>query len=67
MVSGRDERLIRFLREELAVSAASIEMALRREDSGQGPLPIVLWRYGLISLDELDRVFAWLDTVDATG
>ncbi|MCS7030174.1 MAG: DUF2949 domain-containing protein [Gloeomargarita sp. SKYG116] len=67
MVSGRDARLIRFLQEELAVSAASIEMALRREDSGQGPLPIVLWRYGLISLDELDRVFAWLDTVDASG
>ncbi|MEN9206854.1 MAG: DUF2949 domain-containing protein [Gloeomargarita sp. GMQP_bins_120] len=65
MLSGRDERLIRFLQEELAVSAASIEMALRREDSGQGPLPIVLWRYGLISLDELDRVFAWLDTLDA--
>ncbi len=49
------------------MSASSIEMAMRREDSGQGPLPMVLWRYGLISLDQLDQVFAWLDTVDAVN
>lgn len=67
MLLGRDPRLIQFLQDELAVSAASIELAMRREDCGQGPLPIVLWRYGLISLDQLDRVFAWLDTVDAAN
>jgi len=67
MLLGRDPRLIRFLQEELAVSAASIEMAMRREDSGQGPLPMVLWRYGLISLEQLDQVFAWLDTIDAVN
>ncbi|MFY7695915.1 MAG: DUF2949 domain-containing protein [Cyanobium sp.] len=28
----------------------------------QAPLPAVLWRYGLITLEQLDRVLAWQDT-----
>jgi hypothetical protein len=27
----------------------------------QAPLPAVLWRYGLISLDQLDQVLSWQD------
>jgi hypothetical protein len=27
----------------------------------QAPFPAVLWRYGLINLDQLDQVLSWQD------
>ncbi len=52
--------LVRYLQEELAVPAASIDMAVRH---GEHPslLPMVLWKYGLITIDELDQVFDWME------
>jgi hypothetical protein len=53
-------QLIQFLREELAIPHHDIELALRQSESSTNQLPIVLWQYGLVSLDELDRIFDWL-------
>lgn len=59
--TGRSKaQLINFLQEELAVSAASMSLALRRCEQESGSLPIILWQYGLISLEQLDQVFDWL-------
>ncbi len=56
-------RLIRFLQEDLAVSPSSIAIAQRqREQDPGGPLPIILWQYGLITLEQLDRIYDWLET-----
>lgn len=54
-------QLIHFLQEELAVSATSIAVALRRCEQESGPLPIILWQYGFISLEQLDQIFDWLE------
>jgi hypothetical protein len=54
-------RLIRFLQEELAVSNASISIALRHVEQDPGPLPMILWQYGLVTLEQLDRIYDWLD------
>ncbi len=54
-------RLIRFLQEELAVSAASISIALRHTEQDPGPLPMILWQYGLVTLEQLDRIYDWLE------
>ncbi len=54
-------QLIHFLQEELALSTPSIDMALRRYQQNPGPLPMILWQYGLVSLEQLDRIFAWLE------
>ena len=55
-------RLIDFLQYELLVPSASISTALRHPD-GQLPhlLPMVLWQYGLVSLEQLDHIFSWLE------
>jgi hypothetical protein len=60
-------RLIRFLQEDLAISPASIEVAervggdeQRQRDRDPNSLPMVLWQYGLVTLEQLDKIFDWL-------
>ncbi len=55
-------RFIRFLQEDLALSSSSISMALRHREQDPGPLPMILWQYGLVTLEQLDRIFDWLET-----
>ncbi len=57
----RNANLIKFLETELAVSPDSINMALRQYEQDPGPLPIVLWQYGLISLEQLDQIYDWME------
>lgn len=54
-------QLIDFLEHELAISATSIAMALRHREQDPGPLPMILWQYGLVSLEELEQIFDWLE------
>jgi hypothetical protein len=54
-------RLINFLREELAIPAAAIALALRQPEQSTN-LPMVLWQYGLITLDQLNQIFEWMET-----
>nr|WP_290226097.1 DUF2949 domain-containing protein [Trichocoleus desertorum] len=59
--TGRSKaQLVNFLQEELSVSAASMALALRRCEQQSGSLPIILWQYGFISLEQLEQVFDWL-------
>jgi hypothetical protein len=55
-------RLIRFLKEELAIPAAAIQVALKHPEQDSNMLPMVLWQYGLITLDQLNRIFDWMET-----
>ncbi|MBL1177434.1 DUF2949 domain-containing protein [Pantanalinema sp. GBBB05] len=57
-----DARLIQFLQEELAIPAAAIAVAQRHQDITPNLLPIILWQYGLVTLDDLNRIFDWLET-----
>jgi len=54
-------QLINFLQKELALSAAAIAMALRHREQDPGPLPMILWQYGLVSLEQLEQIFDWLE------
>jgi hypothetical protein len=54
-------QLVNFLQKELALSAAAIAMALRYREQDPGPLPMILWQYGLVSLEQLEQIFDWLE------
>lgn len=56
-----DTQLIRFLEKELALSPPSIAIALRHVQQDPGPLPMILWQYGLVNLEQLERIFDWLE------
>ncbi len=62
MASASYARLIEFLQEELDLSSASISMALRQSEQDPGPLHMILWRYGLITLEQLEKIYDWMET-----
>jgi hypothetical protein len=54
--------LVRYLRQELGLGENALNLGLKQAQLEQAPLPVVLWRFGLISLEQLDQVLAWQDT-----
>jgi hypothetical protein len=54
-------QFLQFLQEDLSISAASIDMATRHREQDPGPLPMILWQYGLVTLEQLDRIYDWLE------
>ncbi len=55
-----DNRLLHFLYHELELSKADIAVALRHREFDHGPIPMLLWQYGLIDLQQLEKIFDWL-------
>lgn len=51
---------VKFLKEELALSSDSINIVQRVVEENPAPIPMVLWQYGLVTLEELDRIYDWL-------
>lgn len=62
MLPSSYSQLIHFLQEDLAISSASIAVALRHSEQERGPLPMVLWQYGLVTLEQLEKIYDWLET-----
>jgi hypothetical protein len=54
-------RFLHFLQEELALPSESLAIAQRSVEQNPGPLPMILWQYGLITLEQLDRIYDWLE------
>ncbi len=55
--------LVKFLQEELAISAASLQVALKHSEQDPGPLPMILWQYGLVTLEQLEQIYDWMEAV----
>lgn len=53
--------LVSHLRLRLGLSDSALALGIRQAEQEQAPLPIVLWRFGLISLEQLDGVLSWQD------
>jgi hypothetical protein len=54
-------QLIRFLQDDLDLPTNSINLVLRQPELSLNTLPMLLWQYGLIDLQQLDRIFDWLE------
>lgn len=65
MKSTLSDQFVRFLQEDLQLSAASIALAMRHRPSIFSHFPMVLWQYGLISLEQLERIWDWWETNSA--
>ncbi|GAP98490.1 DUF2949 domain-containing protein [Leptolyngbya sp. NIES-2104] len=61
MEAKKRSNLIQFLREELALPTSAIDLAVKHSQPELAPLPMVLWQYGLITLNQLDQIFDWLE------
>ncbi|MEB3200764.1 MAG: DUF2949 domain-containing protein [Synechococcaceae cyanobacterium] len=56
------ESLLRFLRHPIGLSESALTLGIRQAQLEQAPLPVVLWRFGLISLEQFEQVIAWQDS-----
>ena len=54
--------LLQFLQRRLGLSPSALELGQRQAELEQAPLPIVLWSFGLLSLQQLEDVFDWQNT-----
>lgn len=62
MTSIEFTKFLCFLQKELAISKDGIELALRNlQENSSDLLPMILWQYGLISLNQLDQIFNYLN------
>ncbi len=61
VVSHSDKKFIVFLQDELALSIGDIAVALRKYELENAPLPMLLWQYGLVSIEQLEQIFDWLE------
>lgn len=62
MVScNSDRKFLTFLQEELELTRRDIAIALRKRELENGPLPMLLWQYGLVDIQQLERIFDWLE------
>ncbi|HEY9624050.1 MAG TPA: DUF2949 domain-containing protein [Crinalium sp.] len=62
MTAAKYSRFIQFLQDDLAISPSSIAIAQKHREQDPGPLSMILWQYGLVTLEQLDRIYDWLET-----
>jgi hypothetical protein len=55
------QALLRYLRSQLGLSESALALGIRQAQLEQAPLAVVLWRFGLISLEQLEQVLQWQD------
>jgi hypothetical protein len=53
------DALLQFLQRRLGLSPSALELGQRQSELEQAPLPIVLWSFGLLNLQQLEDVFDW--------
>ena len=51
--------LLAYLQGKLGLSASAINLGLRQAELEQAPLPVVLWSFGLLSLQGYQDVLDW--------
>jgi Protein of unknown function (DUF2949) len=56
-----DIRLISFLQNEINLSTDDISVVLRHPESNNAPFAMLLWQYGLVDIEQLERIFDWLE------
>ena len=54
------KELLLFIENELGLSKQAIELGVKHSSSENAPLPVVLWSFGLINLDQFEKVIEWL-------
>ena len=54
------KNMIIFLVNELGLDESSIEIGLKLSIRNKTPLPILLWSYGFLTIEELDKLYSFL-------
>ena len=60
MIQYSRSNIITFLIKEIGLQESAIELALKLSIKNDSPLPILLWSYGLLTIEELDKLYSFL-------
>ena len=60
MINYTNKKIISFLVDEIGLQESSIELGLKLSIKNNTPLPILLWSYGLLTFEELDKLYTFL-------
>ena len=60
MYSNISKNMILFLINEIGMDQSSIELGIRLSTKNNTPLPILLWSYGMVTIEELDKIYGYL-------
>ena len=52
--------IIIYLFDEVGLDESSIELGIKLSIKNNTPLPILLWSYGMLTIDELDKLYSYL-------
>ena len=52
--------MIFYLFNELGLDESSIELGIKLSLKNKTPLPILLWSYGMLTIEELDKLYSFL-------
>ena len=54
------KEMIIYLFNELGLEESSIELAIKLSLKNNTPLPVLLWSYGMLTIEELDKLYSFL-------
>ena len=54
------KEMIIYLLNEVGLEESSIELGLKLSIKNNTPLPILLWSYGMLTIEELDKLYSFL-------
>ncbi len=54
------KNIIIFLVNEIGLEEATIELVLKLSTRDDAQLPILLWSYGILTIEELDKLYSFL-------
>ena len=52
--------MIIYLFNEVGLEESSIELGIKLSMKNNTPLPILLWSYGMLTIEELDKLYSFL-------
>ena len=52
--------LINYLFNVVGLAESSIELGIKLSIKNNTPLPILLWSYGMLTIEELDKLYSFL-------
>ena len=60
MKNNISREMIIFLFNVVGLDESSIELGIKLSIKNNTPLPILLWSYGMITIEELDKLYSFL-------
>ena len=54
------KEMIIYLLNEVGLDESSIKLGLKLSIKNNTPLPILLWSYGMLTIEELDKLYSFL-------